>query len=334
MTLRDAARGAVVHSLRIGCSIARRGSDAVAMPSVHERANAVGRTQRGWATRHQLIERAGVSASSIRRMVAAGRWREVYPGVIDLGSHRPSWHGAVVGAVLAAGPHAWASHATAAYLHGFLDAPRPDRLDVLVVRGRHPRVGRLALHTSSSIGLDEVTEVERIPCTGVARTIFDLAATTSPDVLERYLLNQGRHAPDLVRRVVELTDRHRARPGRRRLLDVIARSPGDAAGLGSPLEVLGIQRLRRLDPPPFELQYEVRDLDGAPIKRVDVAWPALRTALEFDGAAYHDLSASSAQDEQQRARMRACGWHVEVLRRRDLDGPAVGDFVRRLRAVA
>lgn len=334
MTSRDAARSAAIHSLRIGCSVASRSGDAVAMPSVQERANAVGRTQRGWATRRQLIERAGVSASSIRRMVTSGRWREVYPGVFDLGSHRPSWHGALVGAVLAAGPHAWASHATAAHLHGFLDASRPDHLDVLVVRGRHPRVGRLSLHTSSSIGLDEVTEVERIPCTGVARTIFDLAATTSPDVLERYLLNQGRQASDLVQRVVELTDRHRARPGRRRLLDVIGRAHRDATALGSPLEVLGIQRLQRVDPPPFELQYEVRDLDGAPIKRVDVAWPTLRSALEFDGAAYHDLSDSRARDEQQRARMRACGWHVEVLRRRDLDGPALGTFVRRLRAVA
>lgn len=307
---------------------------AVGMISVQERAQRIGRTQRGWATRHQLIDEAGVSATSIRRMVAAGRWREVYPGVIDLGTHRPSWLGAVLGGVLAAGPQAWASHATAAALQGFLDAPRPDHLDVLVARGRHARVGRLALHTSGSIGLDEVTTVDRIPCTSIARTLLDLAATTSPDVLERYLLDQARRTAAVVRQVVELTDRHRGRPGRRRLLDVVARLPDGADAIGSPLEVVGIQRLRRLDPPPFELQFHVCDLDGAPIKRVDVAWPALRSVLEFDGAAYHDLTASQRIDEQQRARMRACGWHVEVLRRRDLDGPALEAFVRRLRAVA
>src|SRR5690606_17138592 len=124
-------------------------------------------------------------------------------------------------AVLAAGADAWASHRTAAHLHGFLDVAKPDRIDVLVPRGRSSVLGSLPLHTAHSIGDDETTTVHRIPVTGVARTLLDLSATTSPDVLERYLANLARRSPSVVSEVVRLTDRYRRVPGRRRLVEVV-----------------------------------------------------------------------------------------------------------------
>lgn len=304
------------------------------MSSVRDRADAVGRSQYGWATRAQLLEEAGVSRSSIHRMVRSGRWTQPYPGIVDLGTHDPSWRRQVAGAVLAAGPGAWASHTTAARLHGFLDVDQPERIDVLVPRGRFPVLGALPLHTARSIGDDETTRVSKIPVTTAARTLLDLSASSSPEALERYLANLARRTPSVVAEVVRLTDRHRHTPGRRRLLLVVGRLPDDAAKLGSPLEVLGTQRLRQLGAPPFELQYRVRDVDGAVVKRVDVAWPALRTVVEFDGADFHDLAGARAHDLAVRARMRALGWHVEVVRRQDLDSPDFAAFVRRLAAVA
>lgn len=301
------------------------------MDPVDIRANDIGRSQRGFVLRRQLREEAGVSSRTIAARLRDGAWTEPWPGVVDLGTHQATWRGQVQALTLAAGPSARASHDTAAYLHRFLDAPRPREVDVVVPRGRHAQVAGQRLHTVRSLGGDEVTERHGIPCTTVARTLLDLAVATTPGVLERYLANEARKRPAIVADVVELVDRHRRLPGRRRLLEVVSRLPGDVGRLGSPVEVLGVQRLRELCAPPFVLQYPVRDSDFVVIKCTDVAWPEKKTVLELDGAAYHDLVAARADDEQARARMRAHGWHVEVARRADLYTPEFAAFVRRLR---
>lgn len=302
--------------------------------SVDERAHRVGRRQLGLATRKQLREVAGVSPSTITRRLRSGRWTEQLPPVIDLRTHPPSWRRSLQQLVLAAGPEAWVSHCTAAYLHGFLDVPRPDHLDVLVLRGRHDNLRGLRLHTTVSLGADELTVVEGLPCTSRARTLVDLAAGACPSDLERVALDLGRRDVGALTRAVDLLDRRRGVPGRRRLLDVLAGLPGDVGVIGSPLEVRGVQALAAFDLPAPRLQYRVRDLDGAVIKRVDAAWPDARVAVEFDGGAYHDLVHQKAEDARARGRMRALGWEVIVLRSRDLDGPALEEAVRRIRLLA
>ncbi|MFA9446005.1 type IV toxin-antitoxin system AbiEi family antitoxin [Egicoccus sp. AB-alg6-2] len=302
------------------------------MPTVDERAQEFGREQYGRVTRRQLREQAGVSDWTIRHRLTGASWNEPHPGVIDLRTHTSSWRGQVMEVLLLAGDDAWASHRTAAHLHQFLDVQRPDRIEVVVPRGRNPRIRSTRFRTTSSIGADEVTEVHRLRCTTPARTLLDLASCTAPRELERLLADRLRRDRGLLDELLALADRHRHVPGRRRLLDVAARLPSGSEKLGSPLEVAGVQRLRRLGAPPFVLQFVVRGPGGERIKRVDVAWPERMTLLEFDGAAYHDLSAARREDARVRDRMRALGWHVEVARRADLDGPALAGFVRRLRA--
>ncbi|HSK21526.1 MAG TPA: hypothetical protein VK906_00030 [Egicoccus sp.] len=302
------------------------------MSTVDQRAIEIGRRQRGRVTRRQLREDAGVSPWTITQRLRVGVWTEVLPNVIDLGTHSRTWRAQVLEVLLAAGPDAWVSHTTAAHLQAFLDVKRPSAIDVVVPRGRNARVGAQRLHTTTALGEDEVTERHGLACTTPARTLLDLAASVSAEVLERLIADQLRHDRSLVARLVELCDRHRRAPGRRRLLAVLDRLPEGAAELGSALEVVGVQRLRQLGAPPFELQYVVRDADGARIKRVDVAWPELRTILESDGAVYHDRLAQRREDERVRTRLRALGWHIVVVRRADLDSPEFASFVRGLAA--
>jgi hypothetical protein len=329
----DAAQGGLRSTgptdLDGGC--AARDGNLRSMDPVDLRAQRIGRRQRGLTTRRQLRDEAGVSPDTITSRLAAGRWHERVPPVIDLGTHTSSWRRDVLEVVLAAGEQAWASHATAAHLQRFLDAGLPGRIDVLVPRRRHAMVGGHRLRTTRSIGLDEVTERHGIPCTTPARTLLDLAASTVPGDLERYLADEARRNGKLLGEVAELCDRHRRVPGRRRLLTVLGWLPAGVQHLGSPLEVLGVQELRRLGAPPFEVQYVVRDPHGARLKRVDVAWPDRRTIVEFDGAAYHDLTEARAEDARVRDRMTGLGWEVEVVRRPDLGGHRLADLVRRLR---
>lgn len=289
------------------------------MPSIDARAAATARSQFGAVTRAQL-RAEGISYDAIARRVADGTWTEPFPGVLDVGSHPRTWRGELARLLLAAGPGACVSHACAAFLHRFLDVPRPPPDDVLVRRGRHAAIGRVRLHTTTRLAEDEVTAVGGLRVTTAARTCLDLASTTSAESLERWLADLARRDPDGLRQVGQLIDRDRRRPGRRALADAVARLPADVAALGSPLEVLGEQALRRQGATGYRLQHRIRDAGGAVVKRVDLAFPDVRIAVEFDGAAWHDVSAARRRDETERARIAALGWQLDVLRRRDLDG--------------
>ncbi len=301
------------------------------MEPVDQRALEVVRSQRGCATRAQLREDASISHATLARRLASGRWSQPLPGVIDLGTHEASWRLQLQQLLLATGPASWVSHVCAAHLHGFLDVRAPARADILVRRGASTRVGDLALHTTRALADDEMTIVDGLRCTVKARTLLDLAPGTTAVVLERYLADLSRRDRRALRQVGELLDRYRYAAGRRRLALAVARLPGDAGLLGSPLEVLGVPELLRLGAPPPVLQYRVRDAGGAVIKRVDAAWPSASTVVEFDGAAYHETAGARTHDEQVRARMRALGWTVEVLRRADLDGSRLAEIAARLR---
>ena len=50
--------------------------------------------------------------------------------------------------------------------------------------------------------------------------------------------------------------------------------------------------------------------------RLDLAWPQLRIALEYDWHAAH--AGRAAEDEARRADLRARGWIVVVVRKEDL----------------
>ena len=284
-------------------------------------------------TRAQL-RAAGVSAATVRRRLVGGRWTEPLPGVLDLGTHEPTWHQRAQRLLLAAGPRSWVSHESAAYLHRFLDVAEPSHIDVLVPRGRRASVGGIRLHTTLAIRDDETTVVRGLRCTTKARALFDLAVTTSASDLERLALDLARRDRTAFRQLGDVLARHLDTPGRWRLVEVLLRLPQEAHLLGSALEVLIVAELLRHGVPAPTLQFSVRDVGGAVIKRVDIAWPDLHIVIEVDGRAYHDTSAARAQDEADRARMRASRWTVHVLRHEDLGGSRIAQVAAEVREAA
>lgn len=298
--------------------------------NVNQRVREIGRRQRGFVTRRQLLQRAGVSASTIRRRVRSGDWIEALPNVIDLGTHPPTWTRSVQRLVLAAGPEAWVSHWSAAVLHGFLDVARPTRHDILVPRGSTDVIQGMQLHSTQSIGADEVTHIDGLPCTSRARTLIDIAGSASVDEIERFALDLCRKDPSFAAQLTELLDRYRRRSGRARVLAAMKRLPEGVRKLGSPLEIRGVQALTSAAVPAGVLQHVVHDDDGRYVKRVDIAWPEARVIVEFDGAAYHDLLHNRERDSQVRSRLRALGWDVFVIRAEDLAGPTWNSITHQL----
>lgn len=302
--------------------------------SVDVRAAGIGRAQHGLVTRAQLSA-VGIAERTTRRRVTAGIWTASPGGVIDLGTHEPSWQQDVAGALLAAGADrgtAWASHRTAAYLHGFLDVATPTTLEVTVPRSRRPSPQHTRIHRVRSLPEDERTVLEGLPATSAARTILDLGATMPPARLEPILWDASRREPDAAVEVARCTVRWPYHRGRSTVLELMGRLHPQIAEVESPLEVYGLLALRDPLVPDPVVQYRVRDHHGRIIGRVDAAWPDARVAVEFDGATYHGSPSRRARDRQGRDRLRSVGWVVVEVTARDLSGSrllALKDDLRR-----
>jgi very-short-patch-repair endonuclease len=77
-------------------------------------------------------------------------------------------------------------------------------------------------------------------------------------------------------------------------------------------------------------QFVVRDPDGVFVARVDLAFPAHRIAVEYDGL-WHAEDGQFAQDRRRLNRLAACGWIVLHVTAADLHHPAA--LVTRLGAL-
>jgi len=79
--------------------------------------------------------------------------------------------------------------------------------------------------------------------------------------------------------------------------------------------------------PPCVPQHEVWDAGGAFVARLDLAWPELRVAVEYDGDHHRDRTQHS-RDLARHNRLRALGWTVLQVDAQLFDRPA--ELVRQL----
>jgi hypothetical protein len=198
---------------------------------------ALARRQHGVVSTAQLAA-LGVSQRAVSHRVAAGRLYRLRQGVYAVGHTVLTPRGRWMAAVLAAGPGAALSHASAAALWE-LRRSAATGVDVSVTgrAGRTKRRG-LRVHRPRTLEQSEVTTQDGIPVTTPARTILDLAATLQPHRLER-LLDQAE--------ILELADYPaldaiaRAHPGHRgakRLRGTVARYEAGATLKRSDIERL------------------------------------------------------------------------------------------------
>jgi very-short-patch-repair endonuclease len=163
--------------------LATRGE--IATPRVTRSIAALAVAQHGVASRAQL-RALGLKDAAIDRRVGWGGLHRIRHGVYTVGHTVLGVRGRWMAAVLACGPGAVLSHASAAALWEVrFSAARYTDVTVPSTSGRR-REG-LRIHRSRSFGADEVTIRHGIPVTTAARTVLDLAATLKPDHLRRLL---------------------------------------------------------------------------------------------------------------------------------------------------
>ncbi|MGH8973516.1 MAG: endonuclease domain-containing protein [Acidimicrobiia bacterium] len=169
----------------------------------------------------------------------------------------------------------------------------------------------------------DLTTIEGIPATSSARTLVDCAGLLDYDAFCE-LLDTA-----LIRRL--------ATPGEVRVAaDRAARAPGRKSlpRIEQALEVWSTGR-RPESPPEMKLvrlivnwgfpapkrQHPIFDERGRFVARVDLAVPAWKVVLEYDGQEFHGPRRRQA-DAARQARIEALGWTVLRVTKHDLRRPA------------
>ena len=266
----------------------------------------------------------GLSHNQVRTLVRSGQMIHLRRGAYLLGPLDPDEddpggylaHRQLIDATIPQlDPGAVLCHGSAAVMHG-LPIWRHSITLVHVMRdGNSGGERRAFVHVHKTpLGDDEITLIDGVAVTSLARTIADLgrAAPLMESVpMGDQALRLGAERADL-RRVLRSMRRW---PGVRNartmvdFLDARSESPGESAS-----------RVRMIQDgiPMPQLQREIFDEDGVFVARVDFAWDEHRTVGEFDGEVKYGAllrpgqsaaDVRKAQDGREAA-IRRAGWEV------------------------
>lgn len=304
----------------------REGDAKVSGDSVDRRVARLAEDQHGVVARRQL-ESLGLGRGWIEGRLRRGQLHSVHPGVYTVGHRLIAKEGRWMAAVLACGDGAVLSHRAAGQLLGILP-PRDGWPEVTRPKGWRSQPG-IVLHRSR-LSPDELEVIDRIPVTGLSRTLLDLASILSREQLEA-AMNEAE--------VLGLSDRISihvllARYPRRVGTAVLRAILGDA---GRPrgvtrreLEAMFAKLLAKTDLPSPH-----RNADVAVAGRffeVDCLWRAQRLIVELDGGFVHKTWRSAERDRERDRLLMTDGWRVARITWRQLrdDAPAVIADLRRL----
>lgn len=227
----------------------------------------------------QLID-LGLSASAVRKRVKAGRLHRVHRGVYSLvPPGLLSRDGRFMAAVLACGPGAALSHRSAAALH---ELRRTDRagIDVTIPCRTHRTVPGVDVHRSTTLTAADVTLVNNIPVTTIARTLLDLGAVVPRRPLER-AVDQAEILELLDTRALDdQLERNRKRPSARNLQRVRDEHAAGSTPTWTELEEAFLSLCRRAGVPKPEVNAWVVLDDGEPAIRPDFVWREQRVVIE------------------------------------------------------
>jgi hypothetical protein len=177
----------------------------------------------------------------------------------------------------------------------------------VTVPGRNRRRHEgIQVHRSTTLTAADVTTVDGIPVTTIARTVADLADVLPERAVER-VLEQGAVMEVLDGRALEdQVRRHRRGACLRQLL---GRGRIDAP-TESDLEELFLVLCRTAGLPEPERQVYLDPDDGGPMVRADFLWREQGLIIETDSARFHGTRSSFESDRRRDQRLILAGWRV------------------------
>ena len=226
---------------------------------------ALGGRQSGNISRTQL-RALGLSRGAIDARLRTGALVYRYPGVYALAPARMDPQALIAAAVLAGGPDAAASHASAAWLWGFLPRYDPTPEITLTTGDRRPR--NILTHRCPSLQPRDITRQRGVPTTTRARTILDIAPQLTEKALIRLVNDErreGRVRPEALQDIIERNPLH---PGTK-LLRPFAEDPRNPTDSPFEDDFMAFARKYRLPMPQTNIWLHGR--------KVDVFYPEARS---------------------------------------------------------
>ena len=163
---------------------------------------------------------------------------------------------------------------------------------------------------TDSLPSQDVSTVDGIPVTAVARTLIDLAGALGRDrfrdLLDKVLVSRTVTVKRLEARAVEL--RTARRPGCAVVLRLLEERHPESTRARNGWEANVLRTIGRLGLAPPRVNYRVRV--GGRIRYIDLAWPDRKIALELDGFAPHTNRRVFDDDRVRQNDLVAAGWTV------------------------
>jgi hypothetical protein len=274
--------------------------------------------QRTVATADQLAD-LGLSARAVRRRAEIGRLHRIYPAVYSttpakLLPRKARW----LATVLACGPEAYLSHRSAAALWGVQSSLRA-AVEVTTAGDRGRKLDGIDAHLATTLIAADVTEVEGIPCTSVARTLLDLAAVVPRRRIEKAIDQADAMEIFDLRAFDDVLARNPTLRGTPVVLAVLAEYQREEAHLSTLTENELEEALFALCdaagfPRPEVQQYLM--LPGGDVIRADFLWRELRVVVEVDGSLGHRTPLARERDARRDLLLTAAGWRPVRLTKR------------------
>ena len=250
----------------------------------------------------------GLTAAAAHKRSASGRLHRIHRTVYSLVPKKLlKREGLYMAAVLACGAGAVLSHRSAAVLHELRDWGYT-RIEVTVPGRSGRRHDGIKVHRSTTLTEADVTVVNNIPVTTVARTLFDLGEVVTIRQLERSF-DQAEIAQSLdLRAIQDQLARNPTRPGAMAVRHVLETHYVGSTPTENEFEDTFLALTRSIGLPDPKVQYSVDPGDGERPIRVDFAWPDRRIAIEMDGVRTHRTKQAFETDRRRDQRLIAAGW--------------------------
>jgi very-short-patch-repair endonuclease len=252
--------------------------------------------QWGVLSRAQLFD-CGLSATGLKRWLAAGHIHGLHPGVYALGHTRIPIEGRLVAALLHAGPGAALSHTSAAWWWRLVKTP-PQTIDVSAPCGARSTEGVCVHHPR----LLQRTRHRRFPVTPVSRTLRDIAlqmpfaelrlAVAEAEFLRLFDL-------ELVYRTLG-----RGRPGAAKLRRALDAHLPELGRTRNEFEARLVFLCEQAGLPLPEVNAPVCGYE------VDAVWRDAGLVVELDGRDAHAPGARMYADRERDLRLRSAGYTV------------------------
>lgn len=281
---------------------------------IDERIATVSEAQHGPLSAVQL-RACGLSGSAIGRRASTGSLHRLHRGVYVPGHLRLPVLGWVAAAVLVCGPRASTCHLTAAHMREVRISART-LVDVAVRSPAGRCHGHVVTHSARSLRSCDVSVVDGIPTTSVARTLLDCAPRLGRRDTEKMVAEaEHRGIFDLVA-VEDVLVHVPGHPGRAILRAAIGDAAGARGQTASPPEddLLAAFRAVGMDEPECNPAVVLPDGD---IVYPDFLWRDGALIVEADPRSTHDTTPSYRSDRVRDRKLDAIG--LQTMRFSDVE---------------